>query len=83
MVSEQRLQQFLKFLSMLLVLEVRVSIFIRMAVFLLHFLFLALLFHSLLLVARGIGDLDDCQYEYRYGFEPIVGVDFLLEVEED
>lgn len=45
---------------MLLVFEVRISILLRMTVFLLHFLFLTLLIHSLLFVTRSISDLDDC-----------------------
>lgn len=81
MVSKQRLQQFLKFLTMLLVLEVRISILLRMTVFLVHFLFLTLLVHPLLFVTRSIGDLDDSEYEHRDGFESMIGVDLLFEVE--
>lgn len=81
MISKQRLQQFLKFLTVLLVLEVCISVLLRMTVFLLNFLFLTLLVHPLLFVARSIGNLNDCEYEHRDGFESMIGVYLLFEME--
>lgn len=67
---------------MLLVFIVSISVLFRLTVFLFDFLFITLLLLSLLLVSRSVCDLDDCEDEDRDGLEPMIGVYFLLEVEQ-